>query len=149
MNLVHLGARPVGWFDDLYGPMDDARNAGLPTDRLLVRWDLRDARVQQAAAGRVAEPRLDGLRRAGAAVVLDADDRGAPVLSPTDAPRRLARVPADIEAIRAADRDLAAAWAAAAREAIGRAIQQGLRVTGITRDGWYVLAAPAGVTEMA
>ncbi len=149
VNLVHLGARPVGWFDDLYGPMDDARNAGLPTDRLLVRWDLRDARVQQAAAGRVAEPRLEGLRRAGAAVVLDADDRGAPVLSPTDAPRRLARVPADIEAIRAADRDLAAAWAAAAREAIGRAIQQGLRVTGITRDGWYVLAAPAGVTEMA
>ena len=149
INLVHLGARPVGWFDDLYGAMDDARNAGLPTDRLLVRWDLADARVQQAAAGRVAEPRVDGLRRSGAAVVLDADERGAPVLSPSDAPRRLARIPDDIEAIRSRDRELAAAWAAAAREAIGQAMRRGMRVTGFTRDGWYVLAAGGGVTEMA
>ena len=149
INLVHLGARPVQWFDDLYGRMEDERNAGLPTDRLLVAWDLADARVRQAAAGRAAEPRIDGLRRAGAAVVLDVDDRGAPVLSPTDAPRRLARVPADIEAIRAQDRDLAAAWAAAAREAIGRAVDAGMRVTGVTRDGWYVLATPGGVAEMA
>lgn len=149
INLVHLGARPVTWLDDLYGRMQDARNAGLPTDRLLVSWDLTDARVQQAAAGRVAEPRLEGLRRAGAAVVLDADATGAPVLSPTTAPRRLARIPDDIEAVRAADRDLAAAWAAAAREAIGQAMREGLRITGVTRDGWYVLAAPGGVAEMA
>lgn len=149
VNLVHLGARPVAWFDDLYGRMVDARNAGLPTDRLLVSWDLTGARVRQAAAGRVAEPRLDGLRRAGAVVALDVDAGGAPVLTPTDAPHRLARVPEDIEGLRARDPDLALAWAAAAREAIGRAVTAGLRVTGVTRDGWYVLAELGGVDEMA
>lgn len=149
INLVHLGARPVAWLEDLYGRMADARNAGLPTDRLLVSWDLTGARVRQAAAGRVAEPQVDGLRRAGAEVVLEADAGGAPVLTPTDAPRRLARVPEDIESLRAADPDLALAWAAAAREAIGRAVTAGLRITGFTRDGWYVLAEPGGVDEMA
>lgn len=137
-GLVELGARPVGWFDDPAG------------DRLLLRWDVRDPRVRQAADGRTAEPRIEGLRRAGAEVVLDVDARGAPVLSPTSAPRRLARIPEDVHALRTHDRDLAAAWAAALREAVGRPVQAGMRVTGITRDGWYVLAAdPGGITEMA
>lgn len=149
VNLVHLGARPASWLDDLYGRMQDERNAGLPTDRLLVRWRLTEARVQQAALGRAAEPRLEGLRRAGAEVVLDVDRSGAPVLSPTTGPRRLIRVPHDIEAMRTTDPDLAAAWAAALREALGGGMRAGMRVTGITRDGWYVLAAPDGVAEMA
>lgn len=149
INLVHLGAKPVAWFHDLYGPMLDERNAGLPTDRLLIRWDLNDARVQQAATGRAAEPRIEGLRRAGAEVALDVDDDGGPVTTPTDAPRRLARIPADIEAMRAGDRDLAARWADATREVVGGALDAGMRVTGITRDGWYVLATVGGVAEMA
>ncbi len=149
INLVHLGAKPVAWFDDLYGPMVDERNAGLPTDRLLVRWDLQDARVRQAASGRTAEPRIDGLRRAGADVVLDVGEDGAPVITRTDAARRLARIPADIEAMRASDRDAAAQWADAARQVVGGAIAAGMRVTGITRDGWYVLATVGGVAEMA
>ncbi len=149
INLVHLGAKPVAWFHDLYGPMLDERNAGLPTDRLLIQWDLRDARVQQAASGRAAEPRIDGLRRAGAEVALDVDTDGAPVVTPTEAPRRLARIPADIEAMRADDRDLASRWAVATRQVVGRALDAGMRVTGITRDGWYVLATVGGVAEMA
>lgn len=149
INLVHLGAKPVAWFHDLYGPMVDERNAGLPTDRLLIRWELKDARVLQAAAGRSAEPRLDGLRRGGAEVALDVDTDGAPMVTATHAPRRLARIPADIEAMRATDRDLAARWADAARDVVGGALDAGMRVTGITRDGWYVLATVGGVAEMA
>lgn len=149
INLVHLGARPATWLDDLYGPMQDERNAGLPTDRLLVRWRLTEARVHQAALGRAAEPRIEGLRRAGAEVVLDEDADGAPVLTPTTGPRRLVRVPRDIESLRAHDRDLAAAWAGALREALGGGLRAGMRITGISRDGWYVLVAPDGVAEMA
>lgn len=149
LNLVHLGAKPVAFLPDLYGPMVDERNAGLPTDRFLVRWELEDARVVQAASGRQAEPRIEGLQRAGAVVVLDVDEAGAPVVTPSDAPRQLARIPADIEAIRAQDPDRAAAWGAAMRETLGRGLSEGMRATGITRDGWYVLARVGGVTEMA
>lgn len=148
-NLVRLGVRPVAFLEDLYGRMADARNAGLPTDRLLVQWDLQDPRVVQAASGRHAEPRVEGLRRAGAVVVLDVDERDQPVTTPSDAPRQLARIPADIEAIRAHDPDRAAAWGAALRQTVGRGLTEGMRVTGITRDGWYVLARVGGVTEMA
>lgn len=149
LNLVHLGARPVAFLPNLYGAMVDERNAGLDTDRFLVAWDLDDARVVQAASGRRGEPRIDGLRRAGAVVVLDAGEDEVPEVTPSDAPRQLARIPADIEAIRADDPDRAAAWGAALRETVGRGLDAGMRVTGITRDGWYVLARAGGVTEMA
>lgn len=147
-NLVHLGARVLDYREDVYGRMHDARNAGAPTDRLLLAWDLVAPRVRAAAGGRIAEPDVAAMRRAGAAPVLRVDD-DAPHLTPSDAPRRLVQVPADIEAIRARDPDLALAWAAALRATLGDALAQGLRVGGVTRDGWYVLAADRRVDELA
>jgi len=49
-NLVRLGAEASAYHPDFYGEMDDALNAGDPTDRLVVRW-------------RVAAPRRQGLAR--------------------------------------------------------------------------------------
>lgn len=150
INLVHLGAKPVAYLHDLYGPMADGRNAGLPTDRLLVAWELEDARVASAASGRVASPRIDGLRHAGAEVVLDVGEDDAPVTAaPSRAPRRLARIPADVEGLRARDPETGIAWTHALRATLAAAMDEGLRVTGFTRDGWYVLADPGGVTEMS
>jgi predicted GNAT superfamily acetyltransferase len=143
-NLVGLGARAVAYVEDLYGPMPDRRNAGLPTDRLVAHWDLTERRVQLAVEGRGVEPDVSAVRGTGAVVALDVGDAGVPVLTETDAPRRLVRIPADIEAVRASDPDLALAWGAAVREALGRPLQQGARVSGATRDGWYVLVAGAG-----
>jgi predicted GNAT superfamily acetyltransferase len=39
-NVERLGARPVEYLVDFYGPMSDSINAGSPSDRLLVRWDV-------------------------------------------------------------------------------------------------------------
>ncbi|GAA2478769.1 GNAT family N-acetyltransferase [Winogradskya humida] len=39
-NLVKLGAEPVEYLTDFYGPMHDVINGDDPSDRLLVRWDL-------------------------------------------------------------------------------------------------------------
>jgi predicted GNAT superfamily acetyltransferase len=148
LNLVVLGAQAVGFVEDVYGEMPDARNVGLPTDRLTVRWTLTAPRVLAAATGRAAEPDLAGLRRAGAETALEVGPDEAPVVTRTAARRRLVRVPADIEAIRARDRDLAAAWAQALRDTLGALVGAGWRVTGATRDGWYVLSAGDGVTEL-
>jgi len=78
-------------------------------------------------------------------VVADGDE---PEVRTTNVARRLVQIPTDIESIRARDRDLAAAWATAVRATMGAAMREGARVTGITRDGWYVLAPPAGVSEL-
>lgn len=149
LNLLLLGAQAVRYDLDVYGAMDDARNAGLPTDRLLASWRLDAPRVRAAASGREAAPDLDGLRQAGAKVLLAVDDEGAPQVEDVEAPRRLVQVPEDIESIRARDLDQARAWAGAVRATLGSALREGARVSGMTRDGWYVLVRSEGVTELA
>jgi predicted GNAT superfamily acetyltransferase len=147
-NLVRLGAQAIGFLEDAYGRMPDARNAGLPTDRLVARWALHAPRVAGAAAGRTASPDVDALRRSGAEVALDENPDGAPHLTVTDARRRLVRVPTDVEQLRVTDPDLALAWAAAVRTTVGTALADGARITGATRDGWLVLAVGDRVTEL-
>jgi len=148
-NLAVLGASVRGYAEDRYGAMPDARNRGLPTDRLLVSWQLGAPRVRAAAAGRAGSPDIDALRGAGAEVVLDVAADSSPLVRTSDAPRKLLRVPADIETLRAQHPEAAAAWTTAIRETLGAALDAGARVSGISRDGWYVLSEPGGVQELA
>lgn len=148
LNLARLGAGVGRYLEDLYGPMPDTRNHGLPTDRLEAIWDLAAPRVRAAAEGRVATPDVAALRGAGAEPLLDVGPDEEPVHTPTGAARRLVRIPADIEQLRSDDPDLAGAWTDAIRATLGVAVAAGARVTGCTRDGWYVLAEPAGVQDL-
>jgi predicted GNAT superfamily acetyltransferase len=148
-NLVVLGARVAGFEPDVYGPMDDDRNAGAPTDRLWIAWELAAPRVRSAAAGRAASPDVTALQRAGAEVTLDEDDDGRPRRLVASGARQLVRVPADIEALRRERPSDAAAWTEAYREVLGGRLAAGYRVTGATRDGWYVLTSDRGVDELA
>jgi predicted GNAT superfamily acetyltransferase len=147
-NLLALGARPVAFYEDLYGPMADGRNVGLPTDRFLVEWDLDDRRVQRAVAGDRAEPDLQALQRTGAEFVLDVGDDDLPSITASSSPRQLARVPADIESLRRSHPEVAGAWVDALRVTVGAAVAAGYRVSGITRDGVYVLVARGGLEEL-
>ncbi len=149
LNLVVLGARATSYLEDAYGQMDDQRNGAGPTDRLEVDWELDAARVTAAAGGRAATPDLDRLRGAGAHESLRIGLEGEPHLTPSVASRQLVQIPPDIETIRATDPPLATAWAAAVRHSLGDAVTAGARITGCTRDGWYVLATPSGIDELA
>lgn len=149
LNLLVLGARAVAYREDVYGRMNDARNAGAPTDRLVVDWELTAPRVEAAAAGRAAGPDVAALRRAGAEPVLAVARDATPHLTPSTAPRRLVQVPNDIEMLRARDPDLGSAWGAAIRATLGAALDAGLRVSGVTRDGWYHLTSDHDVTELS
>lgn len=149
MNLIVLAARPLRFLPDHYGTLADARNRGVPSDRLLVSWELGSPRVRTAAAGRTASPDLEALRRSGAEVVLDVGPDGGPRTHPDHhAPRRLVQVPADIEALRRSDPARARAWSTAVRTHLGGALDAGARVSGATRDGWYVLSLRDGLTEL-
>lgn len=145
-NVVKLGAGAVALHEDLYGPMDDAFNAGDLTDRLEVRWELASPAAVAAAAG-ASRPADDGaLVAAGAVVVLDAGPGDEPVTGPPAPPGavRLVAVPADPGGL-AADPDHPAgrrAWRLALRGALRPAFDAGLVVTGFTAGGRYVLSAP-------
>lgn len=54
-NLVTLGVRVLGYHRNFYGELNDGINAGEQSDRLLVRWDVGAADVQQRGAVIAAE----------------------------------------------------------------------------------------------
>jgi predicted GNAT superfamily acetyltransferase len=149
LNLVVLGAQALTFQEDVYGRLHDARNAGAPTDRLVIDWVLTSPRVRAAADGRAASPDVEALRRAGAEELLRVGTDGRPQRSPASGPRQLVQVPTDIEALRGDDPALAAAWAAQVRATLGVRLQAGFRVSGCTRDGWYVLTADRTTEELA
>jgi chorismate synthase len=53
LNLRRLGATGIEFVENFYGVTTSALHHGLPTDRLLVRWDLNDPRVQALSQGTV------------------------------------------------------------------------------------------------
>jgi len=138
-NLVKLAAEPVEYLPNFYGAMIDTINGEDDSDRLLVRWRLRDASVEAACAGSTS-PALAADELAGGAVValgIDADGRPAP--GRTDGRTSLVAVPRDIAAMRASDPALAQKWRVAVREALAVLVADGARITGFDRAGWYVV----------
>jgi predicted GNAT superfamily acetyltransferase len=126
-NLLRLGARVDEYLVEFYGPMNDSRNLGQPSDRLWVVWDL-DASARTAP---VAE--LSGR----VSVVLSASADGAPVSFgiPGRAAQATVRIPSDIEALRTSDPGLAGRWRYAARDAMTGLFDAGWVVAGFDRSG--------------
>jgi predicted GNAT superfamily acetyltransferase len=138
-NVVKLAAQPTEYLTNFYGAMVDDLNGFDDTDRLLVRWRLRDPAVAAACAGRVRSADVARETALGAVVVLDSDASGHPVRTPGDAPVALVRVPPEVERLRVSDPERAALWRTAVREVLGEMLQAGGRVEGFDRTGWYVV----------
>lgn len=144
-NLHKLGAAVTEYLPDFYGPMTDGINTGDASDRLYITWSLSSPRADAAARGEVAEVDVAAVRAGGAAVPLDrARQRPVPGRDaiPVDGRPVLVAVPIDIEALRAADRTLAMTWRYAVRDALTATLAAGYRITGMARDGFYLLEVP-------
>lgn len=136
-NLTKLGATAVAYHTNFYGVMNDAINAGGQTDRLMVAWSLVSSEKSAAGAERRGRPVSDDT-----AVLLDSDDRGAPVVRDhvRDGERALrCHIPEEIVAVRRGDPEVAQTWRRALRTTLGTAIDDGYVATTMTRDGWYLL----------
>ena len=137
-NLAKLGAAPTAYLEDFYGPMTDAINAGMASDRLLVTWNLNDPAVAAACAGRPRQP-APGRTTAEVALTVGADLE--PVRHRTSAPAVTVAVPPDVEAL---DPERRRAWRAAVREALGGRLAAGAVVTGfLRRPDRYLVEPPA------
>jgi predicted GNAT superfamily acetyltransferase len=139
-NVAKLGVQVVAYHPNFYGRMDDAVNVGDASDRCVACWDLASPAAVAAAAGRAPEVDREALLAAGAEVVLAEGPGGTPKPSPPCRGTRLAWVPADVVALRGEWPAKAHAWRLALRAALGDALDQGYALTGVTRDGWYVLS---------
>ena len=140
ININVLGALPVEYVPDMYGDTGSILHRGLATDRLVVEWRLRDARVERLLAGRPdALPAV--AHDAPIAMAGHAADGGDLPAAPWV---RIA-APADLGALKAADPDLAGLWQDAHRRAFAWYLGRGYRVAGFRHapppaDSHYLLA---------
>lgn len=123
-NLRRLGASAVRYHIDYYGTMLDGINAGLPSDRVEVDWQLDSQRVSQHAQGYVGPLLGPGL---DSPFILSAGPAGHPQLNlqQDGAPWLRAEIPFDLATLKQQDMGLALAWRMALREALQYAFAQG------------------------
>jgi predicted GNAT superfamily acetyltransferase len=129
LNLRRLGAVATEVRSDFYGATTSALHHGLPTDRLLVRWELESARVRERAgalaptakAGAFAQPRVNAV----------SGERGRPVLSDLRLdlkdPVVLIEIPDDWDALCRAAPVEAAAWQRGVTRAFEAYLPRGYR----------------------
>lgn len=114
-NVAKLHAMPIEYLPDFYGAMSDAINGDDETDRILVRWDLRDQGVVAAASG-------------------------APSTVDPSAPGHVAvPVAPDIERLRLSDPARARQWRRDVRDDLVRLIGAGGRIVGFDRSAGYIV----------
>lgn len=107
-NLHKLGAFTRKYYVDYYGDLGDILNRGLPTDRLMVEWELRNPLHRKVVPDSTARPILE-------------NHDGIPVLSldPSHLGHPLSIVmPDDIQQLKREDPDLALEWRMAMRETL-------------------------------
>ena len=138
-NLAKLAAHADDYLPNFYGVMPDAINGDDDTDRLLVRWPLRDLVVASACEGVRQARSVDTLMAAGANVALGSSKDGVPVTGALDGSVLVVAVPADIETMRRTDPDLAVQWRVAVRETLAALTVRGAHITGFDRTGWYIV----------
>ena len=133
-NLVKLGASADRFLPNFYGEMTDSINAGEPSDRLLVRWEL-----VRGPAGTPGEPLgLCVLDRSGDG------DRPLPANAgppPAKGPA-LIRIPREYHELRSRDPGIGEAWRRAIAAAMTACFDAGFVVRGFTADSTYVLERP-------
>jgi predicted GNAT superfamily acetyltransferase len=129
-NFHKLGTVCRLYRPDYYGPMEDALNRNLPTDRLVVEWHLRDAgrghdfpaERQTILQNREGRPELR----------IDDIVPGRPIAI---------EIPRDVQTIKREAPDTALSWRLAVRQAFSVAFDSGYEACDF-RDGEYVLLPP-------
>ena len=158
LNIAKLGAVCQTYKREFYGDMEDGLNAGLPSDRFQVDWWVTSPRVKERMFGQRAPLVLASFTSAGASVLnpTSAGPAGLPLpasLIQAEAGNvALIEIPADIQAIKAADIGLARAWRLHSRELFEGAFASGYWVTDFFYEpvegrlrSFYALSRAVGV----
>jgi predicted GNAT superfamily acetyltransferase len=135
LNIAKLGAVCRLYLRDVYGPMADGLNAGLPSDRFQVDWWVTSARVKERLFGQRGALTVESFTSAGATLLNPATPAPDGLLHPSDltaqfaGPVALVEIPADFQVIKARDLGLARAWREHTRALFTSAFAAGYWVT--------------------
>jgi predicted GNAT superfamily acetyltransferase len=143
-NLTRLGARATRYVENMYGARTDRLNAGVPTDRLIVEWNLASTppALLSVDSLKLIPPLLELTETAGQGRVPIAIRHAAVVNNP----RLLLEIPIDITTLRRQDPALAETWRSLVGQAFQLAFGNSFRAVQFVRDdssvarrGFYVL----------
>jgi len=140
LNIGKLGGICRTYIRDLYGPMEDELNGGLPTDRFDVEWHIRSPHVTDRLAGLRKRPTLAALREAGARILNPASVRADGIPCPADTvaalegPTVLVEIPSSIAAVKAADLGMARAWRVQTSALFESAFARSYTITDVVSD---------------
>lgn len=134
-NLEYLGATSREYLENAYGPVQNALNAGVPSDRLVAHWDLGSAEVERLAHGGerakpAGSPALALRRRPDGSA-------GEPVLDLDEESIRV-EDPGDLGELQANRPDQVMRWRLALRGALMHYLGRGYEVTRF-QEGGYLL----------
>jgi chorismate synthase len=141
-NLHRLGAMSKIYLVNFYGELGDEINAGLPSDRLEISWDLHSPRVNASAQGQCV-PLLTSCP--AEQFLLRADENGKPVVTEPlalTANWHFVEIPYNINNVKQENIENAKAWQAAVRQVLQLAFEQGYAAVdfSVCQDcSWYVL----------
>jgi predicted GNAT superfamily acetyltransferase len=151
-NVCKLGAYSKSYIPSYYGEMNDNLNKGLPTDRLLIEWDICSKRVEAAILGAFknqTETNYESLLS-----FHQTNEFSTPVPSEIQVKESqggyLVPVPSNIQLIKQQNPDVALAWRYAVRAAISEAFSVGYMITGVHRKldskiHFYILEKSGGM----
>lgn len=136
-NLNKLGGVVAHYLPRFFGELRDQRNRGLDTDRFLLQWHLESPRVRSAlGGGKPPDLALGEVETVNRTQRLPSGFRAPAGFRPDlGTPVLLFEIPADLQALRKADLDLARAWRLEARKALSAYLEEGYLVTSLFRQG--------------
>jgi len=135
LNVRRLGAVCRTYLREAYGPMRDALNQGLPSDRFQVDWWVTSPRVRSRIDGTRPPLDLANFLDAGVSIVNAAElredglPRPSPALQPLTGNMLLVEIPPVFSDLRRKDLPLAGEWRVHTRHIFESAFAQGYLVT--------------------
>jgi predicted GNAT superfamily acetyltransferase len=158
LNITQLGGIVRTYLVSVYGDnMPDSLNQGLPSDRFEIEWWIKSAHVADCAKGEPKRLSRAALLASGAQIVNKVDLRDDGALVPAemdlnlDSESLLVEIPAEFQAIKSVDMDLAHAWRMHTREIFQCYFERGYIVDGFISDredgyrrNFYVLTLQEG-----
>lgn len=130
LNFRRLGVWAARYYPDYYGPMSGI-DAGAPSDRLLVEWDLASERVARRSG---ATPADGGFPQAQAANINENGECAA-CRTDLDGPEVLVRIPDDFVQLARVDPQAACRWRMETRALFQAYLCRGFQMREFTRVG--------------
>ncbi len=145
-NIHRLGATSHTYYPNHYGEMTDALNAGAPSDRCQVDWDLNSEHVLQALEGKSVTPNGPAVAEWQVLPSAPSGDFRQPLAIELKLDRTALAVPMpdDITAIRRTDRGLGMAWRLYLRDTLTKTFAAGYKLVDCVQlpgQGWHYLLA--------